>query len=265
MGLLSHRDEREAESIVENTRSSRRENTIAGRHSGRKRWYLLLCSTQLCGMGLSGTDCTSRTPHGPSLIIPLFYGIFQEPTETSKQPIRTRYLGHVSPGYQSIRDQYPTRISRFGRFIVYSKLHIPIFKKTEPTVTSKQPIRTHYLGHVTSYQPIRDQYLITHIWEGNQGSVDQLPLGNISHRITHANLPVNFTHSLTRKQHTPTQVNIVTACPNMECRNQPKQVNNQSVFPDSVGSWKLVIARSEQPIRTRYLGHVTGYQPIRDQ
>eukprot|EP00116_Pleurobrachia_bachei_P011877 sb/3472139/ len=31
--------------------------------------------------------------------------VFQELTETSKQPIRTRYLGHVT-GYQPIRDQY---------------------------------------------------------------------------------------------------------------------------------------------------------------
>eukprot|EP00116_Pleurobrachia_bachei_P018154 sb/3478416/ len=29
----------------------------------------------------------------------------QEPTDTSKQPNRTRYLGHVT-GYQPIRDQY---------------------------------------------------------------------------------------------------------------------------------------------------------------
>eukprot|EP00116_Pleurobrachia_bachei_P011042 sb/3471304/ len=29
----------------------------------------------------------------------------QEPTETSEQPIRTRYIGHVT-GYQPIRDQY---------------------------------------------------------------------------------------------------------------------------------------------------------------
>eukprot|EP00116_Pleurobrachia_bachei_P001816 sb/3462078/ len=49
----------------------------------------------------------------------------QEPTETSKQPIRTRYLGHVT-GYQPMRDY-------------------------------KQSIRTRYLGHVTSYQPIRGQ------------------------------------------------------------------------------------------------------------
>eukprot|EP00116_Pleurobrachia_bachei_P015437 sb/3475699/ len=30
----------------------------------------------------------------------------------------------------------------------------------EPTETSKQPIRTRYLGHVTGYQPIRDQYFL---------------------------------------------------------------------------------------------------------
>eukprot|EP00116_Pleurobrachia_bachei_P000676 sb/3460938/ len=30
----------------------------------------------------------------------------------------------------------------------------------EPTKTSKQPIRTRYLGHVTSYQPIMDQYFL---------------------------------------------------------------------------------------------------------
>ena len=31
--------------------------------------------------------------------------LMQQPTETSKQPIRACYLGHVS-GYQPIRDQY---------------------------------------------------------------------------------------------------------------------------------------------------------------
>ena len=32
-------------------------------------------------------------------------GKIEEPTESSKQPIRARYLGHVT-GYQPIRDQY---------------------------------------------------------------------------------------------------------------------------------------------------------------
>ena len=30
----------------------------------------------------------------------------------------------------------------------------------ELTESSKQPIRTRYLGHMTGYQPIRDQYLL---------------------------------------------------------------------------------------------------------
>eukprot|EP00116_Pleurobrachia_bachei_P006184 sb/3466446/ len=32
--------------------------------------------------------------------------------------------------------------------------------KQEPTETSRQPIRTRYLGHVTGYQPIRGQYFL---------------------------------------------------------------------------------------------------------
>eukprot|EP00116_Pleurobrachia_bachei_P003205 sb/3463467/ len=47
-----------------------------------------------------------------------------EPTDTSKLPVRTRYLGHVT-GYQPIRDQY------FGRF-----LHVP------PVHRRKRPNRS---------------------------------------------------------------------------------------------------------------------------
>eukprot|EP00116_Pleurobrachia_bachei_P017439 sb/3477701/ len=39
------------------------------------------------------------------LYLGLLSGTDQEPTDTSKQPIRTRYLGHVT-GYQPIGDQY---------------------------------------------------------------------------------------------------------------------------------------------------------------
>eukprot|EP00116_Pleurobrachia_bachei_P009460 sb/3469722/ len=47
----------------------------------------------------------------------------------------------------------------------------------EPTDTSKQPIRTRYLGHVTGYQPIRDQYfqnvhfVIYDVWRLSQSCV----------------------------------------------------------------------------------------------
>eukprot|EP00116_Pleurobrachia_bachei_P018397 sb/3478659/ len=39
------------------------------------------------------------------LRFPGSFFLLQEPTDTSKQPTRTRYLGHVT-GYQPIRDQY---------------------------------------------------------------------------------------------------------------------------------------------------------------
>jgi len=54
----------------------------------------------------------------------------QEPTETSQQPIRTRYLGHVT-GYQPIRDQYvfPDSVGswRTNLVILFSKQKEHIF------------------------------------------------------------------------------------------------------------------------------------------
>eukprot|EP00116_Pleurobrachia_bachei_P007386 sb/3467648/ len=82
-----------------------------------------------------------------------------EPTETSKQPIRTRYLGSLfrSSNWLSA-NQGP---------VFYDSVVGPRFTEepgksgsTEPTETSKQPIRTRYLGQVTGYQPIRDQYFM---------------------------------------------------------------------------------------------------------
>eukprot|EP00116_Pleurobrachia_bachei_P012840 sb/3473102/ len=49
---------------------------------------------------------------------------YQEPADTSKQPIRTRYLGHVT-GYQPIRDQYFLIRSVPDRYIIIFKT-IPI-------------------------------------------------------------------------------------------------------------------------------------------
>eukprot|EP00116_Pleurobrachia_bachei_P014708 sb/3474970/ len=82
----------------------------------------------------------------PGVVIGLLISF--EPTKTSKQPIRTRYLGHVT-GYQPIRDQSVVGINI--RNVMYNMIEI-----------SKQLIRTRYLGHVTGYQPIMDQYFL--IW-----------------------------------------------------------------------------------------------------
>eukprot|EP00116_Pleurobrachia_bachei_P012778 sb/3473040/ len=59
------------------------------------------------------------------------------------QPIRIRYLGHVT-GYQPIRDQY---------FLIWS-FPVTHHLRSDPVTgrsVFKQPIRTRYLGHVTGY------------------------------------------------------------------------------------------------------------------
>eukprot|EP00116_Pleurobrachia_bachei_P007584 sb/3467846/ len=42
---------------------------------------------------------------------------------------------------------------------------------SEDIETSKQPIRTPYLGHVTGYQPIRDQYFLSRQWKRKRQSL----------------------------------------------------------------------------------------------
>eukprot|EP00116_Pleurobrachia_bachei_P010825 sb/3471087/ len=70
--------------------------------------------------------------------------LVQKPTETSKQPIRTRYLGFRSRDWLSA-NQGPVFPKNYLQKILLPLLYL------DPTETSKQPIRTRYLGHVTSY------------------------------------------------------------------------------------------------------------------
>eukprot|EP00116_Pleurobrachia_bachei_P011259 sb/3471521/ len=91
----------------------------------------------------------------------------QEPTDTSKQPIRTPYLGHVTRK-QPIRDQYflirsvpasylneminTLKLACFTFILICATLQFLNYHiLQEPIDTSKQPIRTRYLGHVTGY------------------------------------------------------------------------------------------------------------------
>eukprot|EP00116_Pleurobrachia_bachei_P018364 sb/3478626/ len=57
----------------------------------------------------------------------------REPTDRRKQPIRTRYLSHVTGFWKSANQG-------------------PVFPDSvEPTDRRKQPIRTRYLSHVTGF------------------------------------------------------------------------------------------------------------------
>eukprot|EP00116_Pleurobrachia_bachei_P006593 sb/3466855/ len=84
---------------------------------------------------------------------------------TSKQPIRIRYLGHVT-GYQPIRDQYFLTLTNTISIFIFLESRETLALKSSllererddsSDRTSKQLIRTRYLGHVTGYQPIRDR------------------------------------------------------------------------------------------------------------
>eukprot|EP00116_Pleurobrachia_bachei_P013320 sb/3473582/ len=68
---------------------------------------------------------------------------------TRWQSIRSHCM--VSSGVEK-RCLIPVRVTQNRASSVRQRL--------EPTETSKQPIRTRYLGHVTGYQPIRDQYFL---------------------------------------------------------------------------------------------------------
>eukprot|EP00116_Pleurobrachia_bachei_P011477 sb/3471739/ len=122
-----------------------------------------------------------------------------------------------------------------------------------PTEISKPPIKTLYLGHVTGYQPIRDQYFL----------------------VTHPS------HTLSKPHTTRVWVTMALSSPLSQLHvhdlSAPTTCDYSYQFQSgtsiSVGScnkltWngpRIPTEISKPPIKTLYLGHVTGYQPIRDQ
>eukprot|EP00116_Pleurobrachia_bachei_P015398 sb/3475660/ len=109
--------------------------------------------------------------------------------------------------------------------------------------------RTPYLGHVTGYKPIRDQYLRTC---SNIVNIYLLHLRLLRLLFLHLFLFFFFTRT------TPTG----------KLQPLPKKRTISVVPREQEAVYMLRLeARvgTDRPIRTRYLGHVTGYQPIRGQ
>eukprot|EP00116_Pleurobrachia_bachei_P009990 sb/3470252/ len=100
----------------------------------------------------------------------------------------------------------------------------------EPIETSEHPIRTRYLGHVTGYHPIRGQYFL----------IRSVPV--ISYILKADDTYCGYEST----PNTPSTQNVTCTL----CRS--------IIIQEPTGT-------SKKPIRTRYLGNVTGYHTFRDQ
>eukprot|EP00116_Pleurobrachia_bachei_P004510 sb/3464772/ len=130
---------------------------------------------------------------------------------------------------------------------------------------SKQPIRTRYLGHVTGYyHPIRVQYFLIRLrvfgkreQTKKRGERKKGGRGGIPRKVGNEVTPCQRAQSVSG--HLSSQLISVSFWHN---KYKLKSVN--FYFFTHLKS-KYTDNEIKQPIRTRYLGHVTGYQPIRDQ
>eukprot|EP00116_Pleurobrachia_bachei_P000671 sb/3460933/ len=75
------------------------------------------------------------------------------------KPQPTSSFGQHNQSIRKKREKKKTKI--WGRMVASdTAVHACYTVSQEPTETSKQPIRTRYLGHMTGDQPIRDQYFL---------------------------------------------------------------------------------------------------------
>eukprot|EP00116_Pleurobrachia_bachei_P008615 sb/3468877/ len=237
----------------------------------------------------SATDYELAQSSNPKQHSKLIYLLF--PLIQVNKPIRTRYLGHVT-GYQPIRDQYfliwSARLSRvlisvffsssftvarvptsknFGRtvfevpafvfchVVVYQLLKLRIHRQLQGMICldhhhhsyEEQENRGHHDGKWTSSRH-------GSIFSGEGGRERGKGRLSLSHRSPF--------RSLTSYSNSAFAIII--------------SLNNLSIFLFLYQCRELTIMSddhciqeptepSKQPFRTRYLGHVTGYQPIRDQ
>eukprot|EP00116_Pleurobrachia_bachei_P006372 sb/3466634/ len=196
-------------------------------------------------------------PSRPNLIYRLLCDVT---TEMSKQPIRTRYLGHVT-GYQPIRDQYflirsvPAPRGMGGDLSL--SLSFTLSRKGELGSVSQdqeltEPIRTRYSGHVTGYQAIRDQYFL----------IRSVP----AHQELTEPIRTRYSGHVTGYQAIRDQYFLIRSVP--APRGMGGDLSLSLSFTLSRKGELGSVSQDQEltePIRTRYSGHVTGYQAIRDQ
>jgi len=216
------------------------------------------------------------------------------------QPIRDQYFlirsVAVNPNHPNI-PLFSLPKTQFSHLILLSRGGLIFCKNKsihhiqQPTGPSKQPIRTLYLSHVTGLQPIREQYFLVrsvagHIifklyhthkkgvyivlcihcettplpqrFKGKGSCCNKTPLPrDRDSRLSKGGRYVNFGFV----QHI---LFILCVSPQTPLSILLTQSLSFCVFNTrSLSLYQQPTDTSKQPITARYLGHVTGYQPIR--
>eukprot|EP00116_Pleurobrachia_bachei_P008590 sb/3468852/ len=174
-------------------------------------------------------------------------------TCTSKQPIRTRYLGHVS-GYQPIRDQYFLIRSVPVGYSLTSNLRLcaALSCSKRIVICSSSPLTTS--RDATS--PIimclfcRERKLLGFIWFYRALYMDY------GHYLGELKAFVNVGKYF--HPHSRVFIQVRYFLIGWEWEIGILAVSNQIIIATYQEPTKI----SKQPIRTRYLDHVTGYQPM---
>eukprot|EP00116_Pleurobrachia_bachei_P006752 sb/3467014/ len=172
-------------------------------------------------------------------------------TETSKQPIRTRYQGHVT-GYQPVSDHNPFALAR-GYFV--TKLLL-----TYTQLEHMSGLGGQWSDHGSTVQSTTQQYITFHIiYSSISLSLGSKQINRESSSALHFN-----THT-----RPGTDRNKLTTNQNSLFRSRDWLSANQGpVFPDSVGSCTrhtLTKDKTTTKVQRTDRNTLTGYQPIRDQ
>eukprot|EP00116_Pleurobrachia_bachei_P008489 sb/3468751/ len=141
----------------------------------------------------------------------------------------------------------------------------------EPTETSKQPIRTRYLGKLSANQgpvfpDLVGKALNAGTWDNAGPPVCHCASGAWGYRHAQESQVKSFETHFTCSGDKVGFFEVVTP---LEEADFPSILSRSgNVSPDCRLHANISLEPTEtskQPIRTRYLGHVTSYQPIRDQ
>eukprot|EP00116_Pleurobrachia_bachei_P007413 sb/3467675/ len=154
---------------------------------------------------------------------------YQEPTETIKQPIRTRYSGHVT-GYQPIENQYflIRSVPRFLYSLSSREEHTTQIEEQIIAAAAIYGLKPLYLGHLQICQVMTTAHApAPHTCERGLEH-NNCRYDSVGTRFLISSLAANLTFSLThtrptvqqakkKVKHIPSITTITTVCPQFSC------------------------------------------------